>query len=52
MISDGYQCQQAPEPGSRMIGDAAEYIGEPGLGADAVEFGGSNQTIVRGRALA
>ena len=39
------------QPGSRMIGDAAQHIGEPGLGVDAIEFGGGNQGIDRGRAL-
>jgi len=40
------------QPGSRMIGDAAQHIGEPGLGVDAIEFGSGNQGINRGRALA
>jgi hypothetical protein len=31
--------QQLVEPGSWIIGDAAQHIGEPGLGIDAVEFG-------------
>jgi hypothetical protein len=35
-----------------MIGDAAQHIGEPGLRIDAVEFGGGNQGIDRGCALA
>jgi hypothetical protein len=30
--------QQLAEPGSGMIGDAAEHVGEPSLGIDAVEF--------------
>jgi hypothetical protein len=38
-VSGGFQCQgKLMEPGSRMIGDAAQHIGEPGLGIDAVEF--------------
>ena len=32
--------------------DAAQHIGEPGLGVDAIEFGSGNQGINRGRALA
>jgi hypothetical protein len=35
-----------------MIGDAAQHIGEPGLGIDAVEFGSGNQRIDCGCALA
>ena len=35
-----------------MVGDAAQHIGEPGLGVDAVEFGSGNQGINCGRALA
>lgn len=35
-----------------MVGDAAQHIGEPGLGVDAIEFGSGNQGINRGRALA
>ncbi len=35
--------QQFVEPGDLVIGDAAEDVGQPGLGIDAVEFGGLNQ---------
>jgi hypothetical protein len=35
-----------------MIGDAAQRVGEPSLGIDAVEFGRGNQGIDRGGALA
>ena len=35
-----------------MIGDAAQHISEPGLGVDAVEFGGGDQGVDCGRALA
>jgi len=40
------------EPGGRIIGDAAEDVGEPGLQADAVELGGGDEGIHRRRALA
>ena len=35
--------QQLIEPRGGMIGDATQHIGEPGLGVDAVEFGGGDQ---------
>jgi hypothetical protein len=35
-----------------MIGDAAQHIGEPGLGIDAVELGSGNQRIDCGCVLA
>ena len=44
--------QQLVEPRSRMIGDAAQRIGEPSLGIEAIEFGRGNQGIDRGGALA
>jgi hypothetical protein len=44
--------QQLVQPGSRLIGDAAQHIGEPGLRIDGVEFGRGNQGIDRGGALA
>jgi len=36
----------------RVIGDAAQDVGEPGLGIDAVEFGGTDQRVDRRGALA
>ena len=44
--------QQLIEPRGGMIGDATQHIGEPGLGVDAVEFGGGDQGVDCGRALA
>jgi hypothetical protein len=36
--------EQLVEPSSRMVGDAAQHVGEPGLGSDVVEFGRLNCT--------
>jgi hypothetical protein len=35
-----------------MIGDAGEYVGEPGLRVDVVELGGGDQRVDRRGALA
>jgi hypothetical protein len=37
--------QQLVEPGSGMIGDAAQHVGEPSLWIDAVEFCRGDQAI-------
>ena len=36
----------------RVIGDAGEHVGEPGLRVDAVELGGADQRVDRRRAFA
>jgi hypothetical protein len=35
--------QELIEPGCRMVSDADEHVGEPGLRVDAVELGGGDQ---------
>ncbi len=40
--------QELMQPGSRVIIDPAEYIGEPSLGIDVVELGGLDQGEDRG----
>jgi len=37
--------------GGRMIGDAAQYVGRPGLWIDAVEFCRSDEGVDRGSTL-
>src|ERR1700674_5231752 len=44
--------QEFADAGGRMVGDAAEHIGEPGLRVDVVELGGGDQGVHRGGALA
>ena len=36
----------------RVVGDAAEHVGEPGLRIDAVQLGGLDQGVGDGRRLA
>jgi hypothetical protein len=36
---------QFVEPGDLVIGDAAEHIGEPGLGINAIQLGGFDQGV-------
>ena len=43
--------QQLVQVGGRMIGNAAQYVGKPGLRIDAVEFCCSNEGVYRGSAL-
>ena len=40
------------EPRGRVIGDAAQHVGEPGLRVDVVELGGGDQGVDRGGPLA
>ena len=40
------------EPGLRLLGDAGEDVGEPGLGVDVVELGGADQRVHRRCSLA
>ena len=44
--------QELIEPGCRMVSDAGEHVGEPGLRVDAVELGGGDQGVDRRRPLA
>ena len=44
--------QELVQPGGRMIGDATQYVGKPGLWIDAVEFCRGDQGVDRGSALA
>ena len=37
--------QQLVEPLNRMLGDASENVGEPGLRIDVVELGGGDQGV-------
>jgi hypothetical protein len=39
------------QPADRVIGDAGEHIGEPGLRVDVVELGGLDQRVEDGGAL-
>ena len=43
--------QQLVQVGGRMIGNAPQYVGKPGLWIDAVEFCGSNEGVDCGGAL-
>src|SRR6516225_7879285 len=43
--------QQLVQVGGRMIGNAAQYVGKPGLRIDAVEFCCSNEGVDCGGAL-
>ena len=40
------------QPGLRLLGDAGEDVGEPGLGIDAVELGGADEGVHHRRPLA
>ena len=44
--------EQFVDTGDFVIGDAAEHIGEPGLGIDTVELGGLDQGIGDGSGFA
>ena len=44
--------QQLVEPMSRMCGDAQKNVGEPRLRIDAVHFGGDDEAVRGGGALA
>ena len=44
--------QQLVELLSGMAGDAGEHVGEPGLRIDVVQFGGDDQAVEDGGALA
>jgi len=35
--------QQLVQPSRRVVGDAAQHVGEPGLGVDIVELGGGDR---------
>ena len=39
--------QELIDPGCRMVGDASEHVGEPGLRIDAIELGGGDQGVDR-----
>src|SRR4029077_8842584 len=43
--------QQLVETSDRMVGDAGEDIGQPGLRIDVVELGGHDQAVQEGGAL-
>ena len=44
--------EQLVEPRGRVIGDAAQHVGEPGLRVDVVELGGRDQGVDGGGTLA
>ena len=44
--------QEFVEPGGRVIGDALQHVGEPGLQVDFVELGGADQRVDGGGPLA
>ena len=44
--------QEVADPLGGMIGQPGEHVGEPGLRVDAVELGGLDQGVDRGRPLA
>ena len=44
--------EQLGEPGSRVVGDAAQYVGEPGLRIDVVEFRCADESVDSRGALA
>ena len=44
--------QQLVDPGDLVVGDAAEYVGEPGLRIDAVQLGAFDQGVGDRRRLA
>jgi len=44
--------QEFVEVGCRVIGDAAEYVGEPCLRVDVIELGGADQRVHHSGTLA
>ena len=44
--------EELVEPRGRVIGDASQHVGEPGLRVDVVELGRGDQGVHRGAALA
>ena len=44
--------EELVQPGLRLLCDAGEDVGEPGLGIDVVELRGADQGVHRRRALA
>jgi hypothetical protein len=43
--------EEVVQLGGRMIGDATQYVGKPGLWIDAVEFCRSDEGVHRGSAV-
>jgi len=44
--------QEVVDAVERVVGDARQHMAQPSLGIDALEFGGADQRVYRGRTVA